>query len=231
MATRASTQDHLDIEDIREGVVLLKNNGAAAVIRTTAVNFDLLSEVEQDAMIAGYSQFLNSLTFSIQVVIRSKKMDIGAYVESLASFEKSQANPYLRDQIASYRNYVTELISKNEVLDKRFYVIIPYQEISFKPKNSLFSAFLGFLGRPPQKMPRVNRRSLLDKAKIQLDPKTDQIIKQLSRVGLKAKKLSTQELVELFYDIYNPNVSREERLRVNADEYITPMVHAAVEGQ
>ena len=80
-------------------------------------------------------------------------------------------------------------------------------------------------------MPRVNRRSLLDKAKIQLDPKTDQIIKQLSRVGLKAKKLSTQELVELFYDIYNPNVSREERLRVNADEYITPMVHAAVEGQ
>lgn len=230
MTNVASTQDHLDIEDIREGVVLLKNNGAAAVISTTAVNFDLLSELEQDAMIAAYSQFLNSLTFSIQVVIHSKKMDISTYVESLAAVENSQANPYLKEQIKSYRIYVSELISKNEVLDKKFYIVIPYQEITFNTQTSIFDAFLGFLGMPPKKRPRVNRRALLEKARIQLEPKIDQIIKQLARVGLKARRLGTQELVELFYDIYNPNASREERLRANASEYTAPIVQASIEG-
>ncbi|MCL5003902.1 MAG: hypothetical protein M1352_01370 [Patescibacteria group bacterium] len=227
----ASTQEGLDIEDIREGYVLLKNNGAAAVIQTTAVNFDLLSEIEQDAMIAGYSQFLNSLTFPIQIVIRSKKMDISSYVESLESVEQSQTNPYLREQIKNYRGYVSELISKNEVLDKRFYVVVPYQDVSLKPEASIFSAFLNFLGLPQKKAPRVNRRALLDKGKIQLEPKVDLIIKQLSRVGIKAKKLDTQELVELFYDIYNPYTSAEERLRGQAAEYTAPLVQAAVEGQ
>jgi hypothetical protein len=229
MTSVASTQDHLDIEDIREGVVLLKNNGAAAVISTTAVNFDLLSELEQDSMIAAYSQFLNSLTFSIQVVIHSKKMDISSYVESLAAVENSQTNPYLKEQIRSYRTYVSELISKNEVLDKKFYIIIPYQEVAFNTQVSIFDAFLGFLGMPPKKQPRVNRRALLEKARIQLEPKIDQIIKQLARVGLKARRLGTQELVELFYDIYNPNASREERLRGSASEYTAPIVQASIE--
>ena len=220
----------MDIEDIREGVILLKNNGAAAVIQTTAVNFDLLSEVEQDAMIAAYSQFLNSLTFSIQVLIRSKKMDISSYVESLAAVENSQTNPYLTEQIKSYRIYVSDLISKNEVLDKKFYIVVPFQEITFKSQTTIFDAFLGFLGMPPKQPPRVNRRALLEKARIQLEPKIDQIIKQLARVGLKARRLGTQELVELFYDIYNPNVSREERLRANASEYTAPIVQASIEG-
>lgn len=230
----ASTQEHLDIEDIREGVVLLKNNAAAMVLTTTAVNFNLLSEVEQDAMIAGYSQFLNSLTFPIQVLIRSKKMDISHYLESLETAEKSQTNPYLKEQIRTYQGYISELISKNEVLDKKFYLVIPYQDISLSPNVSLIDSLLRFLTGSEAKTknrPRVNRRALLEKAKIQLLPKADQVAKQLSRVGLKARKLSTQELVELFYDIYNPNVSREEKLRGNADEYLSPLVQAAMEGK
>lgn len=230
MATIASTQEHLDIEDIREGLVLLKNNGAAAVIQTTAVNFDLLSEVEQDAMIVAYSQFLNSLTSNIQVLIRSKKMDISSYVESLLVVENSQTNPYIKDQIHGYRKYVTDLISKNDVLDKKFYVVVPYQDVSLKTQASVLDAFLMFLGLPRKSPPRIDRRSLLEKARIQMEPKIDQIIKQLARVGLKARRLGTQELVEVFYDIYNPNVSREERLRADASDYTTPIVQASVEG-
>lgn len=230
----ASTQEHLDIEDIREGIVLLKNNAAAAVLSTTAVNFNLLSEVEQDAMIAGYSQFLNSLTFPLQILIRSKKMDISQYLESLEQVEKAQVNPYLKEQIRTYKNYVGELISKNEVLDKKFYIVIPYQDITLAPNVSLLTAFSRFLfgpEKPARRGPRINRRALLEKAKIQLDPKLDQVSKQLSRVGIKARKLSTQELVELFYDIYNPNVAREERLRGTAQDYTAPLVQAAVEGK
>lgn len=225
----ASTQDHLDIEDIREGVVLLKNNAAAAVVQTTAVNFDLLSEIEQDAMIAGYSQFLNSLTFSVQVLVRSRKLDISDYVQKLEAAAESQANPYLKEQIALYKIYVAELISKNEVLDKKFYLVTPYQELSFKPQTSFGAAVLGFLGLPAKNRPRLNRRALLERAKIQLDPKVDQILKQLSRLGLKARRLNTQELVELFYDIYNPNIAQENRLQGEVSDYTTPMVQADVE--
>lgn len=229
MSAPASTQDHLDIEDIREGVVLLKNNAASAIVQTTAVNFDLLSEIEQDAMIAGYSQFLNSLTFSLQVLIRSRKLDISDYVQKLEAAAETQANPYLKEQINLYKTYVAELISKNDVLDKKFYLVIPYQELSFRPQPSFLDAVLVFLGLPAKTRPRVNRRALLERARIQLDPKVDQIMKQLSRLGLKARRLNTQELVELFYDIYNPNIAQENRLQGAVAEYTTPMVQAALE--
>ena len=229
MATKASTQEHLDIEDIRDNIVILKNNAASAVVQTTAVNFDLLSEVEQDGMIASYSQLLNSLSFPIQVLIRSKKMDISAYLENLVGVESEQTNPYLKEQIKSYRQYVADLISKNEVLDKRFYIVIPYQDISLKPSVSFLDIFLKILGIETKKAIRVNKRYILDKAKIALEPKIDQIIKQLSRIGVKGKLLTTQELVELFYDIYNPTSSSEEKLKAGAQEYTTPIVEAAIE--
>ncbi len=229
MTTKASTQEHLDIEDIRDNIVILKNNAASAVVQTTAVNFDLLSEVEQDGMIAAYSQLLNSLSFPIQILIRSKKMDISSYLENLAGVESDQTNPYLKEQIKSYRQYVADLISKNEVLDKRFYIVIPYQDISLKPSVSLLDIFLKILGIETKKTVRVNKRYILDKAKIALEPKIDQIIKQLSRIGVKGKLLTTQELVELFYDIYNPTSSSEEKLKAGAEEYTTPIVEASIE--
>lgn len=230
MAIRASTQEHLDIEDIKDNIVILKNNGAAAVVQTTSVNFDLLSEVEQDGIIAAYSQLLNSLSFPAQVIIRSKKLDISAYLENLINIENEQPNPYLKEQIKGYRQYVSDLISKNEVLDKRFYIVVPFLDISFKPNTSLLDSFISFIGIERKKtVNRVNKRYILEKAKIALEPKIDQIIKQLSRVGLKGRQLSTQELVELFYDIYNPTSSREEKLRTDADEYTAPIVEAAIE--
>lgn len=231
MSTKASTQEHLDIEDIRDNIIIMKNNGAAAVIQTTAVNFDLLSEVEQDSTIASYSQLLNSLSFPIQVVIRSKKMDISTYLENLSVVEIRQTNPYLKEQIKNYRQYVSDLISKNEVLDKRFYLVVPFQDISLKPGTSLLGILLKFFGLEQKKTTRINKRYLLDKAKIALEPKIDQIVKQLSRVGIKGRVLTTQELVELFYDIYNPTSSREERIRTEAENYTAPIVEASIEGR
>lgn len=222
----ASTQQHLDIEDIKDDLVVLKNGSAALVLQTTAVNFDLLSEVEQDAMIAAFSHLLNSLSFHIQIVIRSKRMDISSYLSALEAIEKAQENPYLKDRIKGYKEYVAELISKNEVLDKRFYIVIPYSEITPMPKTGILGKLLG-------KKPRVtfNKKALLEKAKIQLEPRKEHTIKQLSRVGIKARQLSSKELLELFYDIYNPEVAREERLRIGAAEYTAPIVEPAIEGR
>lgn len=220
----ASTQQHLDIYDINQGLVLLKNGGARLVLSCTAVNFNLLSEIEQDAIIAAYSALLNSLSFPIQVVIRSKKMDISFYLDKLKAVEEEQTNKFLKKRIASYRNYVEQLISKNEVLDKSFYVVIPYQEAvltaSENPLKKLFSR---------QEKVILNKNAVLKRAKVQLEPKKEHLIKQFNKIGIRAEQLNTQELIELFYDIYNPDLSRQQHLR-GAEEYTAPLVRPAVEG-
>lgn len=219
----SSTQQHLDIYDIDQGLIILKNGGARLVLSCTAVNFDLLSEVEQDAIIAAYSGLLNSLSFPIQVIVRSKKMDISFYLDQLKAVEKEQTNRFLKRRIASYRSYVEQLISKGEVLDKSFYVIIPYQEMLLtSPENPLKKLFSG------RKKVAFNKSAVLKKAKIQLEPKKEHLIKQFNKIGIKAKQLNTQELIELFYDIYNPDLARQQHLR-GAEEYTAPLVRPAVE--
>lgn len=219
----ASTQEHLDIYDIDQGIIVLKNGGARLVLSCTAVNFDLLSEIEQDAIIAAYSALLNSLSFPLQVVVRSKKMDISFYLEKLKEVEKEQTNRYLKRRIASYRNYVEQLISKNEVLDKSFYIVIPYQETLLTSPESPLKKLL-----PRRQRIVLNKNAVLKKAKIQLEPKKEHLIKQLNKVGIKAEQLATQELIKLFYDIYNPDLARQQHLR-GAEEYTAPLVRPAVE--
>src|SRR3989337_3819457 len=105
----ATTQDHLDIEDIKNNLVVLKNGGVCAVLQTTAVNFDLLSEIEQDAIIAAFSMLLNSITFPVQVVIRSKRLDITKYIEKVQRVETRLNDPLLKHQAQAYRKFVQEV--------------------------------------------------------------------------------------------------------------------------
>lgn len=222
--TPASTQDHLDIADIRDNIVILKNGNACGVLQTNAVNFDLLSESEQDALIFAYASLLNSLSFPIQIVIRSKRMDISSYLEKLEEAREAQTNSRLQKQIVRYAEFVKDLIAKNNVLDKRFYVVIPFSELkvgSLAPGQVLFG----------KKRVFFDKWAVLEKAKTQLAPKQEQLIKQLSRIGIKAKVLNTQELVELFYDIYNPNSSAEQKVSINVQEYTAPVVQPAIESE
>ncbi|MCL5411831.1 MAG: hypothetical protein M1150_03830 [Patescibacteria group bacterium] len=218
----ATTQEHLDIEDIRNDIVVLKSGNASIVLQTNAVNFDLLSEQEQDAMIFAYAGLLNSLSFPIQVIVRSKLMDISSYIEKLETVKKGQANQRLAEEIGRYQEFVRELIAKNNVLDKRFYIVIPY----FEARMSSLSPIGALTGK---KTVYFDKWQLLEKAKVALQPKRDHIIKQLSRIGVKAKQVTTQELVELFYDIYNPTVAREQKVALKTSDYTTPVVEPAIE--
>src|SRR3989344_3569801 len=160
--TIASTQEHLDIEDIRDDLVLLKNGGAVLVLQTNAVNFDLLSENEQDAMIFAYAALLNSLSFPIQVIVRSKIMDVSQYLFKLDEARQSQTNPALAEMISKYQNFIRNLIAQNQVLDKRFYLIIPYLDVSLSGNNPL---------APKKKKLIFDKWQILEKAKVQLAPK------------------------------------------------------------
>ncbi len=221
---KASTQEHLEIEDIFDDLVILKSSGAALVIQTTAVNFGLLSETEQDAIIYAYAGLLNSLSFPIQVVIRSKRMDVSSYLENLIKWEQKQVNEKIRIQIRKYREFISSTIRENNVLDKRFYVVIPMfpEEIGIGSTSPLSFG-------QQNKTLKYSKEYIVDRAKNILLPKRDHLMRQLTRLGLKASHLSTQQLIELFYDIYNPAVTGAQRLATRSDEYLSPIVSSASE--
>ena len=179
-----STQDHIPISDIKESIVLLKDGGAAILLKVSAVNFGLLSSDEQLAIIGSFAQMLNSLSFAIQIVIISKRLDISAYILLLDKELALQTNPLLAKAMVRYRQFVQSLIKENEVLDKSFYIAIPVSRLELS---------VGIL----------KGEELLKKAKTKILPRRDQIARQLNRIGLKVTQLETQELLKLFYYIYN----------------------------
>lgn len=218
-APKASTQEHLDIEDILEDLVILKSGWISMVLSTSSVNFDLLSETEQDATIYAYAAFLNSLTFPLQVLIRSKKADISSYFQHLEDAEVSQSNPDIKMQIKKYKEFISSIVSQKTVLDKEFYLII-----NFSPLE------MGFKGLAKASAANAkNKKQLLSGAKASLAPKRDHIVKQMGRIGLNVKQLTTQELIELFYDIYNPAPTGTQRVILDTQSYTTPIVEPAVE--
>lgn len=220
---RASTQEHLEIDDIIDDIILLKSGGASIVVQTTAVNFGLLSEGEQDAIIYAYAGLLNSLSFPMQIVIRSKRMDVSQYLESLLKWEQKQPNEKLRFQIRKYREFISSVIRENNVLDKRFYVIIPMYpgEVGLAGGNPLST-----LGGRSQKA-AYSKEYILERAKNILIPKKDHMVRQLTRIGLKATQLNTQQLIELAYDIYNPSTTGTQKLVARLNDYTIPMVSSS----
>lgn len=216
---KASTQEHLDIEDITEDLVVLKSGWVAMVMSTTAVNFDILSEAEQDATIYAYGALLNSLSFPVQILIRSKKADITAYYQQLEEALQNQPNPDLKQQIQKYMDFITSTVQQKTVLDKSFYLIINFSPIELGIK--------AIKKRTPSKT--QNKTLLIRDAQIAMFPKRDHLIKQTARLGLTTRQSTTKELIELFYDIYNPAPTGTQRVILDTETYTTPLVEPAVE--
>ncbi|MBI2600531.1 hypothetical protein HYW42_01145 [Candidatus Daviesbacteria bacterium] len=178
-----TTQQHLPIRDIKDDLVLLKDGGSALVLQVGAVNFGLLSEREQIAIISSFAQMLNSLSFSIQILIHSERLNLSSYTQKLEQAQKMQTNPLLSSMIGRYKTFIQKIVKENDVLDKKFYLVIP-----------AYSIELGI---------GLSTEDMFTKAKTLLLPRKDQIIRQLSRISLRSNQLSTRELVLLFYNIYN----------------------------
>jgi len=198
---RATTEEFLDIEDITDDLIILCDGSAALVIETPAVNFGLLAEEEQDALIYAYGALLNSLSFPLQIAIMSKRMDISSYIELITQEENKQPNPIIKDRLRRYREFILSIVKDNRVLEKKFYLIIPFSNLELGVKSA-------FLGKKKKNLP-FPKDYIISRAKTSLLPKRDHILRQLSRIGLKGKQLTTQELIEFFYNIYNPTVTGE----------------------
>lgn len=224
----ATTQEHLDILDIRDNLVILKNGTVCSVISTTAVNFALLSEMEQDAIIAAFSMLLNSITFPIQIVLRSKRLDITKYLEKVRRIETKITDPLLRLQAESYRKFVQEVIKTNDVLDKKFYVVIPTGGNPVDQPGAGPFDWLMRLSGAQHKRVAVNIPVAVKNATVELTPKVDHMMKEFNRLNIRSKALDTQELVELFFDIYNPSSIQGQRIRTNVEDYKTAIVNPAI---
>lgn len=178
-------------------------------MQVSAVNFGLLSEREQVAIISSFAQMLNSLSFSIQIMIHSQRLNISSYLQILDTAQKAQSNPLLSEMIIRYKKFIQATIRENEVLDKQFYVVIP-----------LFSLELGLT---------TSKQNLEQKVKTVLLPRRDQVVRQLGRVGLKATQLQKKQLVELFYNIYNGETpEKETSLPINPGELAVKLKSPAV---
>lgn len=219
IAIRASTQVHLDIEDIKDDLVVLKDGSCCLVIATKAINFGLLSAREQEATIYAYASLLNSLTFPIQIVIRSQKKDISGYLKLLDEAERKESRRLIKEQIQKYRHFIKETVQKNEVLDKKFYIIIPMSALELGITKTLTATFTRRRGLP------FDKAYILQKAKVNLHPKRDHLLRLLNRLNLKGQQLTTQELVKLFFTIYNPESTGQPI--GEAEQYQTPLVQPA----
>ena len=200
---RASTQEHLPIEDIRDDIIILKDGSCCLVLQVSAINFDLLSEKEQKAMIFAYAALLNSLSFSIQILIRSKRKDISAYLKLLTRQETKLKKLSLKKQLTKYKQFVEEIVKKNEVLDKKFYVVIPFSTLELGTVQTAVSII-----KKKKTLP-YPKEYIVQRAKTNLAPKKDHLVKQFNRLGIKSYQLKTKELVNLFYSIYNPGKKQE----------------------
>lgn len=186
-----STQKFIEITDIFENVVVLSGGQACIILEVQATNFELLSTEEQDAKIYAYSALLNSLSFPIQIVVKSKQVDISQYLDSLSFQAKKTPNQALSKQIEMYKNFVSELIKINTVLDKKFYIVISY--------SSLEKGAIG----ATQMVSKNKTEAFALSARSVLHIKAETIKSQLNRIGLKSEILEKDKLIKLFYDIFN----------------------------
>lgn len=200
---RATTQEFLEIEDIIDDIVILRMGGAVLLLETTAVNFGLLSEEEQDSLIYAYASLLNSLSFPLQIVILSKSMDISSYIELVTQEENKQTNPIIKERLMRYREFILSIVKENKVLEKKFYLVIPFSPLELGVKGAI-----GTSGK--SKGLPFPKDYIISRAKTALFPKRDHLLRQLGRIGLKGKQLTSQELVELFYNVYNPTITGEK---------------------
>ncbi|NCS98078.1 MAG: hypothetical protein GW762_05815 [Candidatus Pacebacteria bacterium] len=184
--SKASSRNQIAIKEVRDGILVLPNNEHRLVIETSSVNFELKSEAEQDILIDSFQTFLNSLPSQLQILIRIREVDIDLYVDSIELLKQSEDEKKYLEQIDDYTQFIRQLVSGNKILSRKFYIVLPYKPDS---KSDVFEL-----------------------AQAQLTLTQDMVIKSLEKLGMKARKLDSLEVLHLFYSFYNKNQLKTQEL-------------------
>ncbi len=221
-----STQNALQIAEIRDGIVIMNDGSFRSVVMTKSINFDLMSGEEREAVEYGYQSFLNSLYFPIQIFIRSQKIDLRPYLEKLDKIRQEHDNMLLALLMEDYLGFIDNLSMQTNIMDKKFYIVIPYfptldvQKALTQSKN-FFSGLKGLFSTAEQRV-TINEQDL-NAAKDELRNRVQAVLGGLQQTGVQGLPLDTQELIELYYDTYNPDTATRQQLK-NFNDLSTPVV-------
>jgi type IV secretory pathway VirB4 component len=193
------TQSFLKFSEIRDDTIIMQDGTLRAILTVSSTNFDLKSEEEQNALIYSYQRFLNSLEFHVQIILQSRKMDIGEYTGKLKTMAERQTNELLRMQTTEYIEFIDRLVESANVMNKNFYVVVPY-DLSITPAAG--GIFNKIFGTGKVKQIQAKQQSFAEYGK-QLDERTASVASNLGSAGLRVVRLNTDQLIELVYNSYN----------------------------
>jgi type IV secretory pathway VirB4 component len=213
-----STQNTLQISEIRDGIVILNDGSFRAVVMCKSINFDLMSPQEREAVEFSYQGFLNSLYFPIQIFMRSQKVDLRPYLERLDNIRGEQDNMLLGLLMEDYVAFLSDISQQTNIMDKKFYVVIKYPDIdqdirkALKQSTGFFSGLAGLFS-PGKSAHVVIDETSLEKAKTELRNRVQAVMQGLSEAGIQSIPLDTEELIELYYDAYNPDTATRQQIK------------------
>ncbi|MFI5240315.1 MAG: hypothetical protein ACHQUB_01225 [Candidatus Saccharimonadia bacterium] len=204
-----STQGSLLISEIKDGIVVMRDGSLRAVILSSAINFDLMSAQEQDAVEFAYQGFLNSLHFPLQIIIKSRRIDLDAYIENLGKKRTDQDNQLLAGLMDDYIANIKGLVDEVNIMDKQFFVVVPFFPQIDPTKTNIVTG-LGNIFKPT---PVVTVGAAdFERAKNELAQRVQLVSAGLAQMGLRAIPLNSQELIDLYYASYNPEAAQNEKL-------------------
>ncbi len=207
----SSTQSSLLISELRDGLIIMKDGSFRAVIACKSINYDLMSEPERDSVEYGYKGVLNSLEFPIQILVRSQRIDIAPYLERLANIRRNNDNMLLGVLMDDYINFIDQVSQEANIMDKSFFVVVPYYSSADLEKASTQSKniFSLFFGTREGEITRIDRNTY-DKAVTEVNNRVQAVIGGLFNIGIHSVRLNTKELAELFYNFNNPDTAVRE---------------------
>ncbi|HEY4486295.1 MAG TPA: hypothetical protein VJB70_00990 [Candidatus Paceibacterota bacterium] len=212
MPAGKSSQEFVPIKEIRDGVVVLKDGTLRVAIMASSLNIALKSEDEQRAILLQFQSFLNSLDFSVQIFIQSRKLDIRPYLALLEERQKEQESDLMRVQVAEYIEFIKKFIETTNIMTKTFFVIVPYSPFKVTGEGKMLSKFF-----PTKKKESVQETETFEEHRTQLEQRASVVKQGLASAGIRTIDLGTEELVELFYKIFNPG-ELEKPLSVSAQK-------------
>ena len=223
-----STQNALLIAEIRDGIAIMNDGSFRSVIMSQSINFDLMSPEEREAVEYSYQSFLNSLYFPVQIFIRSRKVDMRPYLEKMGKLRREQDNMLLGLLMDDYIEFIDILAQETNIMDKQFYVAIPFYpdimgQAALQSSKQLFS---GLFKKNTQKIVSINE-SELEKAKQELRNRVQVVMTGLNQIGVQSIPLDTEELIELYYDSYNPDTATRQQIK-NYRNLTAPVIEKGI---
>ena len=205
-----ASQDFVAVEKIERGIVHLKKGGVLRVIMVSGINFDLKSEDEQNLILSSFQNFLNTLDFGAQFFVHSRKVNIKKYLEQMRERREEEVNELLKIQIEEYTAFIEQFVEENQIINKSFFVVVPHHKmVAVNPTEGLMKLFGG-------KKKEGNEETLSEEETLQqLAQRVDQVVSGLEQIGLRAIPLEDEELIELYYNLYNPQLVERKDAKIS----------------